>query len=101
MNSCQADASDPRTILPDLSDADLLLWTGDLNYRIDNVSYGGATSLISRGRLDALLSHDQLRSEMAAGHVFVGMWEPEVAFPPTYKFDRGTGDPLGERKISF
>lgn len=75
--------------MPDLSEADLLVWFGDLNYRIE-VSYEAALDLIQRKSFDTLLTQDQLRNEMIAGRTFRGMREGIINFAPTYKFDPGT-----------
>ncbi|CAM6046137.1 unnamed protein product [Sphagnum compactum] len=74
---------------PDLSDADILLWFGDFNYRID-ASYEQALSLIEKKCYDVLLLKDQLRNEMSSGRTFHGMREGFVGFAPTYKFDHGS-----------
>ncbi|CAM6081680.1 unnamed protein product [Calypogeia fissa] len=75
--------------LPELADADLLIWTGDLNYRID-LSYEEVISLIKKEQLDTLLLKDQLRYEMANGRTFQGLREGAIRFSPTYKFDKWT-----------
>ncbi|GJP82479.1 hypothetical protein CLOP_g12734, partial [Closterium sp. NIES-67] len=79
---------------PELADADLLVWMGDLNYRVEGVSYEQAKGEVAARNLAVLLAGDQLRREMACGRAFRGMEEGLIAFPPTYKFDRGTTDPL-------
>ncbi|CAI5480623.1 unnamed protein product [Closterium sp. Yama58-4] len=84
----------PTSPRPDLSQSDLLIWMGDLNYRLDGVSYEEACSAIARRQYPLLLECDQLRAEMKAGRAFVGMQESAVDFAPTYKFDRGTFKPL-------
>lgn len=76
-------------VLPELAEADMLIWFGDFNYRLDDISYDEARNYIARKHLDTLLRKDQLRGEMKAGHVFQGMREANIKFPPTYKFDRG------------
>jgi len=85
---------------PDLSDADILLWFGDFNYRID-VSYEQALSLIEKKRYDVLLLKDQLRNEMSSGRTFHGMREGFVGFAPTYKFDHGSQGILSLRLRLF
>lgn len=82
--------SDPTSDdAPELAEADLLIWTGDLNYRIDNMSYEETIGLIKKKAYDTLLSADQLRIEMASGRTFHGLREGHIKFPPTYKFDKG------------
>ncbi|KAJ7562619.1 hypothetical protein O6H91_03G077500 [Diphasiastrum complanatum] len=78
-----------ENVSPELSEADLLVWVGDLNYRIDELSYEEAVNLISQERWKTLLGKDQLRTEMTAGRVFQGMREGAINFPPSYKFDKG------------
>lgn len=76
-------------VLPELAEADMLIWFGDFNYRLDDISYDEAINYIARKHFDTLLRKDQLRGEMKAGHVFQGMREANIKFPPSYKFDRG------------
>eukprot|EP00252_Welwitschia_mirabilis_P025610 TRINITY_DN8082_c0_g1_i1.p1 TRINITY_DN8082_c0_g1~~TRINITY_DN8082_c0_g1_i1.p1 ORF type:complete len:1116 (+),score=222.87 TRINITY_DN8082_c0_g1_i1:22-3369(+) len=79
--------------LPQLTEADMAIWLGDFNYRLNNISYDDAIDCIKKMKLQYLLQYDQLRSEMSAGRVFQGMHEGFINFPPTYKFDRGIYDP--------
>lgn len=62
---------------------------GDLNYRVD-MDKAAAEALVAEGNLMELLRHDQLTREKAAGRVFQGFHEQSIAFPPTYKYDKGT-----------
>lgn len=80
---------------PDLSEADLLIWLGDFNYRIDNLPYEEVIDAVRERKWDWLLANDQLRMEMAGGRAFQGMCEAAIDFPPTYKFDKNTDDPMG------
>lgn len=43
----------------------------------------------------SLCAQDQLRAAMAAGQAFAHLQEAPITFRPTYKFDRGSLDPLG------
>eukprot|EP01018_Ginkgo_biloba_P026068 Gb_09329 [translate_table: standard] len=79
----------PDEVMPELAEADMLIWVGDFNYRLDDISYEKAQAYISHKCFDTLLGKDQLREEMKAGRVFQGMREGQIKFPPTYKFDRG------------
>lgn len=74
--------------MPELSDADLVIFLGDFNYRLDGISYDEARDFISQRCFDWLRERDQLRTEMEAGNVFQGMREAVITFPPTYKFER-------------
>lgn len=73
--------------------ANVLVWLGDFNYRID-LPYGHVKELIAAGRLDMLVPSDQCRKEMVGGRVFRGMREGPLGFAPTYKFDKGAVDVL-------
>ncbi|KAL0905233.1 hypothetical protein M5K25_027423 [Dendrobium thyrsiflorum] len=73
---------------PDLSEADMVIFLGDFNYRLFGVSYDEARDMISQRCFDWLREKDQLRAEMKAGKVFQGMREAQIKFPPTYKFER-------------
>lgn len=74
--------------LPDLSDTDMIVFLGDLNYRLSDISFDEAMGLVSRRCFDWLREKDQLRAEMKTGRVFQGLREGEVKFPPTYKFEK-------------
>lgn len=89
-------------VMPELSEADLVIFLGDFNYRLDGISYDEARDFISQRCFDWLRERDQLRGEMEAGRVFQGMREAIVRFPPTYKFERHqpglAGYDAGEKK---
>ncbi|GLC60378.1 hypothetical protein PLESTB_001605900 [Pleodorina starrii] len=96
-----------------ITDHDMVIWCGDLNYRIATVptaataspvaAAGGAgetrpagltdadvRAAIRAGRLEPLLAADQLNRERAAGRVFRDWHEGRITFLPTYKFKAGT-----------
>ncbi|KAI3411704.1 IPPc domain-containing protein [Psidium guajava] len=75
-------------VMPELSEADLVIFLGDFNYRLDGITYDEARDFVSQRCFDWLWEKDQLRVEMEAGNVFQGMREAVVKFPPTYKFER-------------
>ncbi|KAJ3681203.1 hypothetical protein LUZ60_015692 [Juncus effusus] len=87
---------------PELSEADLVVFMGDFNYRLHSISYDEAREMVSQRCFDWLREKDQLRAEMKAGKVFQGMREAHIKFPPTYKFQRHTpslgGYDSGEKK---
>eukprot|EP00793_Prasinoderma_coloniale_P006257 PRCOL_00001087-RA len=70
--------------------ADVIVWYGDFNYRID-LPNEEVRPAIQRGDLGVLRGHDQLMREQAAGRAFRRMREAQIEFPPTYKFDKGYG----------
>ncbi|KAK7250431.1 hypothetical protein RIF29_32868 [Crotalaria pallida] len=73
---------------PELSEADMVVFFGDFNYRLFGISYDEARDFVSQRCFDWLREKDQLRAEMKAGKVFQGMREALITFPPTYKFER-------------
>ncbi|PWZ26288.1 hypothetical protein Zm00014a_018244 [Zea mays] len=87
---------------PDLAEADMVIFLGDLNYRLDGITYDEARDMVSQRSFDWLRERDQLRAEMKAGNVFQGMREGPIRFPPTYKFQRHqsglSGYDSGEKK---
>ncbi|CAM8942531.1 unnamed protein product [Rhodiola kirilowii] len=87
---------------PELSEADMVVFLGDFNYRLNDISYDEARDFVSQRSFDWLRERDQLRAEMSAGNVFQGMREAIIKFPPTYKFERHqpglAGYDSGEKK---
>ncbi|KAJ1269257.1 hypothetical protein BS78_07G197100 [Paspalum vaginatum] len=87
---------------PELAEADMVVFLGDFNYRLDGITYDEARDMVSQRSFDWLRERDQLRAEMKAGNVFQGMREGPVRFPPTYKFQRHqlglSGYDSGEKK---
>jgi hypothetical protein len=76
--------------MPELSDTDMIVFLGDFNYRLYDISYDDAMGLVSRRCFDWLKNNDQLRAEMRSGRVFQGLREGDFKFPPTYKFEKHT-----------
>ncbi|GBF99290.1 inositol polyphosphate phosphatase [Raphidocelis subcapitata] len=89
-----------------LRDADLLIWVGDFNYRVDcppgfapvdetpentrnDQLYGFVHDRISRRQHLQLLGGDQMLREAHRGAIFVGLGEGPITFLPTYKFEKG------------
>ncbi|EFJ50943.1 hypothetical protein VOLCADRAFT_88385, partial [Volvox carteri f. nagariensis] len=77
---------------PGLSDAALLVWAGDFNYRIKG-TYAEVCEWSCSGALPHLFQLDQCRIEMEKGVIFRGLREPlpqgHPVFVPTYKYDKG------------
>uniref|UniRef100_A0A3N7GG95 Inositol polyphosphate-related phosphatase domain-containing protein n=1 Tax=Populus trichocarpa TaxID=3694 RepID=A0A3N7GG95_POPTR len=84
--------------IPELSEADMVIFLGDFNYRLDGISYDEARDFVSQRCFDWLREKDQLRTEMGAGNVFQGMREAVIRFPPTYKFEKHQPGLAGEKK---
>ncbi|KAK4345303.1 hypothetical protein RND71_035479 [Anisodus tanguticus] len=77
---------------PELGEADLVIFTGDFNYRLFGISYDEARDFVSQRCFDWLREKDQLRAEMKAAKVFQGMREAIIRFPPTYKTRYDSGE---------
>ncbi|CAH1229589.1 INPP5B [Branchiostoma lanceolatum] len=70
----------------------VVLWVGDLNYRLSDIENNDVKTLIDKKMFSDLLSHDQLTRQMAEKNVFLDFKEATVNFIPTYKYDPGTDD---------
>jgi len=75
-----------------LFEHDILLWCGDLNYRIDVDSFEVCVEKVKNNKLSDLRECDQLLQEKKAGNVFMEFEEAKIKFAPTYKFKVGTSD---------
>uniref|UniRef100_A0A8C6D6N2 Type II inositol 1,4,5-trisphosphate 5-phosphatase n=1 Tax=Moschus moschiferus TaxID=68415 RepID=A0A8C6D6N2_MOSMO len=89
MQFCQVDPSLPPLTI---SKHDVILWLGDLNYRIEEPDVEKVKKLIEEKAFQTLYTYDQLRAQVAAKAVFEGFSEGELTFQPTYKYDTGSDD---------
>ncbi|CAG4969549.1 unnamed protein product [Parnassius apollo] len=88
---------------------DYVFWIGDLNFRTDHPAGDCPTSeeivaalrKVEKDKYTGLLRHDQLIAVMETGEAFSEFTEPEIRFPPTYKFLMGTDDYDIKRKPSW
>ena len=72
-------------------DHEIIIWLGDLNYRIsDELGIEHVFEKIAAKQQEELLQYDQLNRERQRGVVFQGFEEELITFPPTYKFQPGT-----------
>lgn len=78
-----------------LMDNDVLVWLGDLNYRLElpfdtvfNLLNNTSGQQISRSEvINMLLKHDQLRNNQQINEeAFSDFIEGQITFPPTYKY---------------
>ncbi|XP_028325703.1 type II inositol 1,4,5-trisphosphate 5-phosphatase isoform X1 [Gouania willdenowi] len=69
---------------------DVVLWIGDLNYRISELDVDKVKDLITRKDFKSLHSYDQLKRQIDEEAVFVGFVEGVIEFQPTYKYDTGS-----------
>jgi len=113
--------SDDFDVVPLISKIPHVFWAGDLNYRLslpraavegilleggrfgrgkkeasydDDDDDGGGDETMSdsfSSCYSRLLSHDQLTMSMVSSRAFGGLAEGRITFPPTYKYDPGTG----------
>ncbi|RYH28561.1 hypothetical protein EON65_11735 [archaeon] len=68
-------------------DHDIILWLGDLNYRIvKSIHINTVFELLEKGSIDLLSDFDQLTIEKDAGNVFQYFNEGLLFFPPTYQY---------------
>ncbi|NWX06918.1 I5P2 phosphatase, partial [Caloenas nicobarica] len=86
MQFCQsAPSSGPLTI----AQHDVVLWLGDLNYRVEELDVAKVKQLVEEKAFLELCQYDQLKRQMNENAVFEGFTEGEISFQPTYKYDAG------------
>lgn len=79
-------------------DHDIIFWTGDLNYRIDDIATDEVFDLATSD-YSQLVVRDQLNNERQRNAVFEGFHEGRLSFPPTYKYIPGRDEyAKGEKK---
>ncbi|XP_053563136.1 type II inositol 1,4,5-trisphosphate 5-phosphatase isoform X2 [Bombina bombina] len=71
---------------------DVILWLGDLNYRLKDVDMDKVKKLIEDQEYQTLYKFDQLKHQMNEKAVFDGFTEGEITFQPTYKYDTGSDE---------
>lgn len=72
-----------------------VFWFGDLNFRLT----GETTSppeqiceMVEQDRLEELIAKDQLKLVQQQERAFTELTERTPAFPPTFKFEKGTSE---------
>lgn len=89
MQFSQVDPSQPPLTI---NKHDVILWLGDLNYRIEELDVGKVKKLVEEKAFQTLYAHDQLKIQVAAKTIFEDFTEGEITFQPTYKYDTGSDD---------
>ncbi|KAK6131167.1 hypothetical protein DH2020_035087 [Rehmannia glutinosa] len=81
-----------KSLNPYAKPAQVTVWLGDLNYRLQGINTFPARNLIHKNLHELLTPKDQLLQEAERGQVFNGYCEGTLAFKPTYKYNIGTND---------
>ncbi|KAM5180334.1 type II inositol 1,4,5-trisphosphate 5-phosphatase isoform 3-T3 [Mantella aurantiaca] len=71
---------------------DVVLWLGDLNYRLKDIDVEKVKKLIEIKDYKSIYEFDQLKQQMEEKAVFDGFTEGEINFQPTYKYDTGSDE---------
>lgn len=75
---------------PSIINHKIVIWLGDLNYRISDMDNDLVRTLADKGQYDVLLVNDQLIHQMNERKCFEGFQEGVIKFKPTYRYDPKT-----------
>ncbi|XP_048221602.1 inositol polyphosphate 5-phosphatase K isoform X1 [Perognathus longimembris pacificus] len=74
--------------IPNVLDHDLILWFGDMNFRIEDFGLHFVRESITKKNFSQLWEKDQLRIAKRDDPLLREFQEGPLLFPPTYKFDK-------------
>ncbi|XP_069883553.1 inositol polyphosphate 5-phosphatase K isoform X2 [Dipodomys merriami] len=74
--------------IPNVLDHDLILWFGDMNFRIEDFGLHFVRESITNKNFSQLWEKDQLRIAKRDDPLLREFQEGPLLFPPTYKFDK-------------
>ncbi|XP_008071553.1 inositol polyphosphate 5-phosphatase K isoform X1 [Carlito syrichta] len=78
--------------IPNILDHDLILWFGDMNFRIEDFGLHFVRESIKKRRYGDLWEKDQLSIAKRHDPLLREFQEGSLLFAPTYKFDRHSSD---------
>ncbi|XP_039108709.1 inositol polyphosphate 5-phosphatase K isoform X2 [Hyaena hyaena] len=78
--------------IPNILDHDLILWFGDMNFRIEDFGLHFVRESIKNRRYKDLWEKDQLNIAKRHDPLLREFQEGPLLFPPTYKFDKNSNN---------
>ncbi|XP_071607635.1 type II inositol 1,4,5-trisphosphate 5-phosphatase-like [Heliangelus exortis] len=79
--------SDPNLASLTIAKHDVILWLGDLNYRLEDLDVAKVKQLVEEKAFPELWQYDHVAWDESRRGIFEGFTEGELSFQPTYKYD--------------